>query len=128
VTELSSWGRGTLHLPGTLRELESRRVSVIAMDRMDGIAFLGPSYGRMMATVLAGIAELIRDPSLGRAGALRRAEMALLDERSHPALSHPSAWAPFVVVGEGETRAPAGQASAAVPCGLSLNPEGEQTS
>ena len=97
MTELSSWGRGTLHLPGTLRELESRRVSVIAMDRMDGIA------------------ELVRDPSLGRAEALRRAEMALLDERSHPALSHPSAWAPFVVVGEGETRAPAGQASAAVP-------------
>lgn len=60
-------------------------------------------------------AELARDPSLGRAEALRRAEMALLDEQSHPGLSHPSAWAPFVVVGEGRTQAPADQASTAVP-------------
>jgi DNA invertase Pin-like site-specific DNA recombinase len=71
VAELSRRDRGTLDLPGTLRELEGRRVPVIAMD---SLAFdLGPSYGRMMAAVLAGIAELARGPALGRAEAPRRA-------------------------------------------------------
>jgi DNA invertase Pin-like site-specific DNA recombinase len=59
VTELSRWGRSTLDLLGTLRDLEAKRVSVIAMN---GIAFdLGSSYGRMMATILAGIAEFERE-------------------------------------------------------------------
>ena len=59
VTELSRWGRSTLDLLGTLRDLESKRVSVIAMN---GLAFdLGSPYGRMMATILAGIAEFERE-------------------------------------------------------------------
>ena len=59
VTELSRWGRSTLDLLGTLRDLEAKRVSVIAMN---GIAFdLGSPYGRMMATILAGIAEFERE-------------------------------------------------------------------
>jgi putative DNA-invertase from lambdoid prophage Rac len=59
VTELSRWGRSTLDLLGTLRDLETKRVSVIAMN---GIAFdLGSPYGRMMATILAGIAEFERE-------------------------------------------------------------------
>jgi putative DNA-invertase from lambdoid prophage Rac len=42
-----------------LRDLETKRVSVIAMN---GIAFdLGSPYGRTMATVLAGIAEFERE-------------------------------------------------------------------
>jgi CHAT domain-containing protein len=50
-----------------------------------------------------GTFEAIRlDPQLGRAEALRRAQMALLDD---PSLSieftHPLIWAPFVIVGEG---------------------------
>ena len=32
VTELSRWGRSTLDLLGTLRDLETKRVSVIAMN------------------------------------------------------------------------------------------------
>ena len=36
VTELSRWGRGTLDLLHTLKELEARRVSVIATS---GLAF-----------------------------------------------------------------------------------------
>ena len=56
VTELSRWGRSTLDLLHTLKELETRRVSVIAMN---GLAFdLSTPHGRMMATILAGIAEL----------------------------------------------------------------------
>ena len=59
VTELSRWGRSTLDLLETLRELEARRVSVVAMN---GMTFdLSSATGRMMATVLAGIAEFERD-------------------------------------------------------------------
>jgi putative DNA-invertase from lambdoid prophage Rac len=58
VTELSRWGRSTLDLLHTLKELETWRVSVIAMN---GLAFdLSTPHGRMMATVLAGIAEFER--------------------------------------------------------------------
>jgi CHAT domain-containing protein len=44
--------------------------------------------------------ELARDPSLSRDEALRRAELALLDDAANPHLAHPSAWAPFVLVGD----------------------------
>ena len=59
VTELSRWGRSTLDLLHTLQELEARRVSVIAMS---GLAFdLSTPHGRMLATVISGIAEFERD-------------------------------------------------------------------
>jgi DNA invertase Pin-like site-specific DNA recombinase len=59
VTELSRWGRSTLDLLHTLKELEGRRVSVIAMN---GLAFdLATPHGRMMATILAGLAEFERE-------------------------------------------------------------------
>ena len=59
VTELSRWGRSTLDLLHTLQELESRRVSVIALS---GMAFdLSTPHGRMMATILAGVAEFERE-------------------------------------------------------------------
>jgi DNA invertase Pin-like site-specific DNA recombinase len=59
VTELSRWGRSTTDLLATLKELEARRVSVIAMN---GMAFdLSSPHGRMIATVLAGIAEFERE-------------------------------------------------------------------
>ena len=59
VTELSRWGRSTIDLLGTLRELESWKVSVIAMS---GMTFdLSTPHGRMMATFLSGIAEFERD-------------------------------------------------------------------
>jgi putative DNA-invertase from lambdoid prophage Rac len=55
VTELSRWGRSTTDLLATLKELEARRVSVVALN---GMAFdLSTPHGRMIATVLAGIAE-----------------------------------------------------------------------
>jgi len=59
VTELSRWGRSTIGLLSTLRELESWKVSVIAMS---GMTFdLSTPHGRMMATFLSGIAEFERD-------------------------------------------------------------------
>ena len=59
VSELSRWGRSTIDLLNTLRELESRRVSVITIS---GMTFdLSTPNGRMMATFLSGIAEFERD-------------------------------------------------------------------
>jgi DNA invertase Pin-like site-specific DNA recombinase len=59
VSELSRWGRSTIDLLNTLRELESRRVSVITLN---GMTFdLSTPNGRMMATFLSGIAEFERD-------------------------------------------------------------------
>jgi CHAT domain-containing protein len=46
-------------------------------------------------------ANLTKDPKLGRAEALRRAMISVMDDTDDPTLAHPSAWAPFVVVGEG---------------------------
>jgi len=47
------------------------------------------------------LAELARDSELGRAEALRRSMVAVMDDASRPDLAHPAAWAPFVVVGQG---------------------------
>jgi DNA invertase Pin-like site-specific DNA recombinase len=59
VTELSRWGRSTLDLLHTLKELEARRVSMITMN---GLTFdLSTPHGRMMATILAGIADFERE-------------------------------------------------------------------
>jgi DNA invertase Pin-like site-specific DNA recombinase len=55
----SRWGRSTIDLISTLQELESYRVSLIAIT---GMTFdLATPHGRMLATVLAGIAEFERD-------------------------------------------------------------------
>ena len=45
--------------------------------------------------------ELKNDPEIGRAEALRRAEMAMLDPKNPPEFAHPMMWAPFVLAGDG---------------------------
>ena len=58
VTELSRWGRSTADLLSSLQDLERWKVSLIAVS---GMAFdLATAHGRMMATLLAGIAEFER--------------------------------------------------------------------
>jgi len=55
----TGWGRSTTDLLATLKELEARRVSLVALN---GMAFdLSTPHGRMMATVLAGLAEFERE-------------------------------------------------------------------
>jgi CHAT domain-containing protein/Tfp pilus assembly protein PilF len=44
------------------------------------------------------------DPRLGRAEALRRAELAYLSDPSDPMNSYPAFWGPFEIVGEGAAR------------------------
>jgi putative DNA-invertase from lambdoid prophage Rac len=59
VTELSRWGRSTQDLLDTLHKLAGWNVSVVAMS---GMTFeLETPHGRMMATILAGIAQFERD-------------------------------------------------------------------
>jgi CHAT domain-containing protein len=41
------------------------------------------------------------DPETGRAAALNRAMLEIMADPRDPSLAHPSAWAPFVIVGEG---------------------------
>jgi CHAT domain-containing protein len=58
--------------------------------------------------ITAAIGALAKDKSFGRAEALRRAMLSVLADTSRPAhwmpASHPSVWAPFVIVGEGGGR------------------------
>ena len=48
--------------------------------------------------------EWTAHPELGRAEALRRSMMNFLDHTTDPSYTHPMAWAPFVVAGEGGIR------------------------
>jgi CHAT domain-containing protein len=50
--------------------------------------------------ITAAVSEMARDPKVGRAEALRRSMLALID-KGGPEEGHPAYWAPFVVVGEG---------------------------
>jgi len=50
--------------------------------------------------ITAAIGEMARDPKVGRAEAMRRSMLALIDN-GEPREAHPVYWAAFVVVGEG---------------------------
>jgi putative DNA-invertase from lambdoid prophage Rac len=59
VTELSRWGRSTQDLVQTLDDLHSWKVSVLAQT---GLTFdLSTSSGKLMRTIMAGLAEFERD-------------------------------------------------------------------
>ncbi len=47
------------------------------------------------------IRALTADPSIGRAEALRRSMLAMIDISQNADDTHPAAWAPFVLAGEG---------------------------
>lgn len=52
--------------------------------------------------LISKIFEILKqNPNLGRAEALRRSMLALMNDRSSPLNAYPAIWAPFVVIGEG---------------------------
>jgi len=59
VAELSRWGRSTQDLVQTLDDLHGWKVSVLAQN---GLSFdLSTSTGKLMRTIMAGLAEFERD-------------------------------------------------------------------
>ena len=52
-----------------------------------------------VALIKGAFEELKTAPKIGRAEALRRSMLALID-KGPERFTHPAAWAPFVVVGE----------------------------
>jgi tetratricopeptide (TPR) repeat protein/CHAT domain-containing protein len=50
--------------------------------------------------ITGAVSDMARDPDVGRAEAVRRAMLALIDKGTSEE-AHPASWAPFVVVGEG---------------------------
>jgi putative DNA-invertase from lambdoid prophage Rac len=59
VTELSRWGPSTQDLVQTLDDLHGGNVSVLAQT---GLSFdLGTASGKLMRTIMAGLAEFERD-------------------------------------------------------------------
>jgi CHAT domain-containing protein len=50
--------------------------------------------------ITGAVGQMTRDPKVGRAEALRRSMLALIDKGA-PHEAHPAYWAPFVLVGEG---------------------------
>lgn len=59
VTELSRWGRSTQYLIATIQDLQARNVSQVAASGMQ--MDLSTPSGKLMATLLAGIAEFERE-------------------------------------------------------------------
>src|SRR5258708_31901918 len=51
--------------------------------------------------VTGAFEELKQYPKIGRAEALRRAQIKMLNPPNPPEFAHPLAWAPFVLAGEG---------------------------
>ena len=59
VSELTRWGRSTMDLLQTLQELQSWKVSVLAVS---GLQFdLSSPHGKLMVSILSSLAEFERD-------------------------------------------------------------------
>jgi len=58
--------------------------------------------GAAVKLVTGAFAAQAKDPGIGRAEAVRRSMLAMMDDPSNPSyFAHPMAWAPFVLAGEG---------------------------
>jgi CHAT domain-containing protein len=66
--------------------------------------------------ITTAIREIARDAKVGRAEAMRRSMLTII-EKGEPHEAHPAYWAPFVVVGEGSQLNEAGSAASAAKSG-----------
>jgi CHAT domain len=67
--------------------------------------WLAPAAG--IANLTTNVfAELAKEPTIGRAEALRRSILAMLDPASPPEFAHPGAWSAFVLMGDINFRKP----------------------
>ena len=90
-------GAGSDQRRGPLRHCT--RLPLRRRARAAGLA-LGGKFDATVTLITTAVAEMARDPSVGRAEAMRRAMLALID-KGRPEEAHPTYWAPFIVVGEG---------------------------
>ncbi len=66
------------------------------------LVFHWPVYSTAATKLITKAFEAMKaHPMDGRARALRRSMLALIDNTNSPQNAHPSVWAPFIVVGEG---------------------------
>ncbi len=87
-------GRGTEALSGLARAFfyAQARALLVSHWEVNSVA--------TVKLITSAVGAISRDKSLGRAEALRRAMLLMID-RGAPDEAHPAYWAPFVVVGEG---------------------------
>jgi hypothetical protein len=71
----------------------------IAVSRMAARFAAGRRISDAAVKLTTGMLKV--DPAVGRAEALRRSMLALMNSKDKPHYAHPLFWAPFVVVGEG---------------------------
>jgi CHAT domain-containing protein len=67
------------------------------------VSHWGVSSEATVSLITSAVDTMSRDKKVGRAEALRRAMLAMID-KGKPHEAHPAYWAPFVVVGEGAAR------------------------
>ncbi len=76
------------------------RAFIYAQARALLVSHWAVDSGATVKLVTTAIAEMTGDRTAGRAEALRRAMLAVIDKGA-PHEAHPAYWAPFIVVGEG---------------------------
>jgi tetratricopeptide (TPR) repeat protein/CHAT domain-containing protein len=79
------------------------RAFIYARARALLVSHWSVSSEATVSLITGAVGAISRDKKLGRAEALRRAMLAMID-KGKPHEVHPAYWAPFVVVGEGAAR------------------------
>ena len=69
--------------------------------------------------ITKAVSVLKADPSIGRAEAMRRSMLAMI-EQGTPEEAHPALWAPFILVGEGAATPATSIMTSAIPAGVEL--------
>jgi CHAT domain-containing protein/tetratricopeptide (TPR) repeat protein len=76
------------------------RAFIYAQARALLVSHWAVDSGATVRLITSAMREIARDKTIGRAEAMRRAMLAVID-KGKPHEAHPAYWAPFIVVGEG---------------------------